>query len=90
MEKDIRVVMIAAATKALKYQKENPRAEIGEVINYIINHLHYEREIKIGAVAAASAIFHYKEKNPRAQDKEALQFILNESPQLIQKMQVLE
>ena len=89
MEKDIGVAMIAAATKAIKYKKENPNSMIDEVINHVMRSMSYRDEVKIGAVASASAVYNFKEKNPRANEKEVLRFIVSEMSGMINKLELV-
>jgi len=83
MGQEAEVAIIAGATKALKYKKENPRAEIERVINHILREVVGKKDIKISAVAGASKAFEIKERNPRLGDKEIIQKVMKEIDTLL-------
>ena len=78
MEQETNVAVIVGATKTLKYKKENPNAEIEQVINHILREVSGKKDIKISAVAGASKAFEIKEKNPNMSDKEIIQRVMGE------------
>lgn len=90
MEKEIEIAMIAAANKAIKYQKENAHADMEKVIRHVMESVPYKNEVKIAAIASVSAVLKYKEKNPYATDREVLRFILEKIPELMEEIKLNE
>ena len=83
MEKNDKIVMITAVSKALEYRKVHPSSNVEEIINFVIRTIPERGEQKIGAVAAVSRAVKYKEKNPRSTDKEVMQKIVNELDEIL-------
>ena len=78
MRQETEVAIIVGATKALKYKKGSPSAEIERVISHILREVVGKNDVKISAVAGASKAFEIKERNPRLNDKEIIQRVMKE------------
>ncbi|MBU3913644.1 MAG: hypothetical protein KKB21_03745 [Nanoarchaeota archaeon] len=72
-EKDVRLIMIAAASSALDFLKKNPNADSEQVMKHVIKNLKVEEGKKIAGIAAANHVIKFKEKNPRKTDRNAIQ-----------------
>ena len=78
-----KISMMVAASRALDYKKNNPRAEIDEIMNSIMKDSKIIETADISAVPAVTRVIKYKENNPGLSDREILQRIMNEIPEIM-------
>lgn len=89
MIKHSEIAMVNAASYALEYQDKNPRAEIEEIIQRVIQNLdtlRTEKNIKVFGIAAASEILKLKKENKHKTNKQILQMFVNNSKGFLDKI----
>ena len=82
MEKK-KISLMAAASKALDYKKNNQNAGIEEIMRSIMKDNEIIESANISAVPAVARAVKYKESNPGLSDREILQRIMNEIPEIM-------
>jgi hypothetical protein len=82
-DKDVKLAMMIAASKAIEYKKKKPYAETEEILRHVMRAVNAHGDAKIGAIAAATRAVKYKEQNPNAKDKEIMQRVMNESSEIV-------
>ena len=78
-----KISIMVAASRALDYKKNNPNAEIDEIMNSIMKDSEIIEFANISSVPAVTRVVKYKENNPSLSDREILQRIMNEIPEII-------
>ncbi|MBM3233760.1 propionyl-CoA synthetase [Candidatus Pacearchaeota archaeon] len=73
-----KVVMMVAAGKVLEYMDKKPRADVEQILRYVMKEIKADKKEKIGAIAAANLAIKFKQKNPEAANKKIMQEIMNE------------
>lgn len=81
--KDVKLAMMVSASKTFDYLKRNPRAEVEEVIDYVMREIYAEDEAKVAGVAAANFVINYLRKNFLAPQKEVLQKLANNTDAIL-------
>jgi hypothetical protein len=81
----IKIAMMTAASKALSYKKLNPKADMEEILQFIMTELKMKGQEKIGAMAAASKALKYQE-DAKMTDKQIMQKVMNESEDILMTM----
>ena len=89
MEKNIKVVFVAAVSEAIKYRKENPGAQEGEVIRHILKTFKGDEDFKRGVVAAVSRFLYYQDRDSLT-EKQAIARIVKESNEILEGLQQQE
>jgi len=82
----LRLAIVTGASQAMDYKSKNPRAEIEEVLQFVMKAIKAEEKTKIAAIAAASRAMKYREKFPKEADKEIIQRVLDESNMMVQEI----
>ncbi len=82
MEKK-KISVMVAASKALDYKKNNPYAEIDEIMHSIMKDNEIIGSAKTSAVPAVTRVIKYRENNPGLSDREILQRIMDEIPEIM-------
>lgn len=82
-DKDVKLAMMIAASKAIEYKKKKPQADTEEILRHVMRAVNARGDAKIGAIAAATRAVKYKEQNPGAKDKEIMQRVMNESSEIV-------
>jgi hypothetical protein len=83
-----KILMIAAAGKAMAYFNVNPNAEIGDIITYVLEEVPAKKENeKLHIIAAANKAINYKSERFRRSDKEIIRQMMGELNQLLETLQ---
>jgi len=77
MKQDREIMMISAASEALKYKNANPKMNSEKIIQHVMSSLRLNLNLKISAIAAVNEALKIKEKNPNLTDKQTLQELMN-------------
>ncbi|MEK6871607.1 MAG: hypothetical protein AABX16_01765 [Nanoarchaeota archaeon] len=85
--KDVKLAMMVSASKAFDYLKRNPRAEVEEVIDFVMREIYAEDEAKVAGVAAANFVVNYVRKHFLAPQKEVLQKLVNNSDAILSEIE---
>jgi hypothetical protein len=85
MEKDIKVLMVAAVSEALRYQQMNPHAQEGEVMRAALSSVKGKDNTKMGVIAAVSKALQYKERS-QLSDRQIIAKIVSETPDLLRNL----
>jgi len=84
--KDVRIAMIAAASKTLDYIQSNKYATVEEVMSHILKEVYAHDDVKRGAIAAANFTYKYKMKHHLLSNKEILREVSNSIGDLLSHM----
>jgi len=76
-ERNDKLVMISAASEALKYQNQNPSANSERIIRHVLSSLDSRIDSQISAIAAVNEVLKIKEKNVVYSDKQIMQALMN-------------
>jgi len=76
-EKNEKLLMITAASEALKYQNKNPSASSERIIRHVLSSLNSRVDSQISAIAAVNEVLRIKDKNPNLTDRQSLQELMN-------------
>lgn len=82
MAKDVKLLMVAAASSALKYQSES-NADLEEVMKTVIKNLNSRGNEKLAEIASINHVLKYKQKNPKALEKQILQDLTDNSDRIL-------
>ncbi|MBI2045609.1 hypothetical protein HYT23_06125 [Candidatus Pacearchaeota archaeon] len=86
MEKNIKVVFVAAVSEAIKYRRENSKADEGEVIRHILRNFKGDEDFKRGIIAAVSRFLYYRDRDSLT-EKQAIARIVKESDDILGGLQ---
>ena len=89
MEKNIKVVFVAAVSEAIKYKKETPFAQEGEIIRHILRTFRGDEDFKRGVVAAVSRFLYYRDRDSLT-EKQAIARIVKESNEILEGLRQQE
>lgn len=83
-----KIKMISAASRVIKFRKQNPLAIDEEVFQHLLDYISEmgdmkNEKIKIYMVAAASKAFEISRKNPRLTEKEVLRTVMEDIPSIL-------
>jgi hypothetical protein len=82
-----KIMMIAAASKAIEYRKQNPLAIDEEIFQDVSDYISMkdikDEKIKFSMIASASKAFNISRENPKLTEKEVLRKIMNEIPNIL-------
>jgi hypothetical protein len=83
-----KILMIAAAGKAMTYFDSNPNAEIGDIITYVLEEVPARKEEeKLKIIAAANRAINYKNDRFKKTDKEIIRKMMGELDEILGMMQ---
>jgi hypothetical protein len=89
--KDVKIGIIASASKTLDYMNVNKYATIEEVMGHVIDLIHANDEfVKRGIIASANFTYNYKMKNYLLKDKEILREISKATNRIISEIEHIE
>lgn len=90
MEKKIK--MMATASEALHFLRNNPNSIDEEIFQYISSYISNEsikdEDVKFGMIAAAAETSRIMRENPRLSDKEILKKVMEKIPRLLEDMEL--
>jgi len=76
-ERNEKLLMISAASEALKYRAQNPSASSERIIRHVLSSLDSRVDSQISAIAAVNEALKIKEKTPDYTDRQILQIVMN-------------
>jgi len=77
---DHKVLVMAVACKVLDYKRQNPSAELEQIMGYAIRGLKGDEMFKLKAIAVIDRVIKYKQKN--TPDKVVIQKLMSELDQI--------
>jgi hypothetical protein len=91
MEKETEqgIEMISAASEALKFRKENPSAEINQIMHQVSKLAKEQRnsKTKIAMISAASKALELAERNPKFTERKVISELMKHLPELIKTIE---
>jgi len=87
MKKDKEIIMISAASEALKYKNANPKMNSERIIQHVMSFFNLAIDLKISAIAAVNESIKIKEKNPNFTDRQVLQELMNNIEKVLMQIQ---
>jgi len=85
--KGMRLAMVVGISKALEYKAKNPKAELEEVLQFVMKSINAQEESKVAAIAAASRAIKYREQNPQEKGKIIMQRVMNETDLIVNEIE---
>jgi hypothetical protein len=85
-EKNEKLLMISAASEALKYKNQNPSANSEKIIGHVLSSLNSKVDSQISAIAAVNEVLKMKEKNSYYTDKQILQELMNNTEKILMQV----
>ena len=87
-----KIKMVSAASRVIKFRKQNPLAIDEEVFQDVSDYISEMKDIKddkikIGMIAAASKTFKISRENPKLTEKEVLRKVMNELPEIVLRLE---
>ena len=76
-EKNEKLLMISAASEALKYQHQNPSANSERIIKHVLGSLDSRVDSQISAIAAVNEVLKIREMNRKLNDKQIIQALMD-------------
>jgi len=86
MKKDKEIMMISAASEALKYKNANPKTNSEKIIQHVMSSLRLTLDFKISAIAAVNEVLKIKEKKPNFTDRQTLQELMNNIEKILMQI----
>jgi len=78
-----KMLMISAASEALKYKSKNPGVNSERIIKHVMSSLDY----KISGIAAVNEVLKIKESNPNLKDKQVIQALMDNIEKILVQTQ---
>jgi len=83
-----KIKMVSAASRVIKFRKQNPLAIDEEVFQDVSDYISEMKDIKdekvkIGMIAAASKAFKISRENPKLTEKEVIRKVMEEIPSIV-------
>jgi len=85
-EKNEKLLMISAASEALKYKNQNPSANSEKIIGHVLSSLNSKVDSQISAIAAVNEVLKMKEKGSYYTDKQILQELMNNTEKILMQV----
>ena len=76
-ESNEKLLMISAASEALKYQNQNPSANSERIIKHVLGSLDSRVDSQISAIAAVNEVLKIREMNHKLSDKQIMQVLMD-------------
>jgi len=86
-EKNEKVLMISAASEALKYQNQNPSANSERIIRHVLSSLDSRVDSQISAIAAVNEVLKIREMNNQFNDKQIMQALMSNIDKILMRTQ---
>ena len=86
-ERDEKLLMISAASEALKYRGQNPSANSEKVIRHVLSSLDSRVDSQISAIAAVNEALKIKDINKGFNDKQVMQALMDNIDKILLQTQ---